>query len=383
MTNLEKLLEGVVVEWIKIKNIAEVGTGRSNGNEALEGGEYPFFVRSQTVKNKDTWEYDEEAIVIPGEGGIGDIYHYINGKYAIHQRVYRIHFIKEFVNVKFAFYYFNSCFKSFILEKAFRARVKSIRKPMIEDFFIPVPCPDNPEKSLEIQKEIVRLLDVFTALTTELTTELTVRKKQYNFYREQLLRFEDNEVKWKMLGEIGEYSRTRISSSSIDKSNYVGVDNLLQNRVGKTDSNQVPTEGTWTGYGIGDVLIGHFRPYLKKIWCANNIGGASRDVLVVHITDESVNSRYLYQVLADDKFFAYNMQHAKGAKIPRGNKQKIMEYNIPIPSLEEQARIVSILDKLDTLATSINEGLSKEIQLRKKQYEYYRDLLLTFPKENL
>ena len=88
--------------------------------------------------------------------------------------------------------------------------------------------------------------------------------------------------------------------------------------------------------------------------------------------------RYLYQVLADDMFFTYNMQYAKGAKMPRGNKQKIMEYKIPIPSLAEQQRIVSILDKFDTLTTSISEGLPKEIELRRKQYEYYRDRLLSF-----
>jgi type I restriction enzyme S subunit len=86
----------------------------------------------------------------------------------------------------------------------------------------------------------------------------------------------------------------------------------------------------------------------------------------------------LYQVLADDRFFEYNMQHAKGAKMPRGNKDKIMEYLIPIPSQEEQERIVTILDKFDTLTTSISEGLPKEIELRRKQYEYYRDMLLAF-----
>jgi type I restriction enzyme S subunit len=77
------------------------------------------------------------------------------------------------------------------------------------------------------------------------------------------------------------------------------------------------------------------------------------------------------------------MQHAKGAKMPRGNKTEIMNYRFPIPPLEEQARIVNILDKFETLTTSISEGLPREIELRKKQYEYYRDLLLTFPKNNL
>jgi len=75
------------------------------------------------------------------------------------------------------------------------------------------------------------------------------------------------------------------------------------------------------------------------------------------------------------------MQYAKGAKMPRGNKPKIMEYQIPIPPLSEQQKIVTILDKFDTLTNSISEGLPKEIELRQKQYEYYRDLLLTFPKD--
>jgi len=103
-------------------------------------------------------------------------------------------------------------------------------------------------------------------------------------------------------------------------------------------------------------------------------------VLVIHLTDKEVNPRYLYQVLADERFFEYNMQHAKGAKMPRGNKAKIMEYYFPVPSPAEQARIVAILDKFDALTHSISEGLPREIELRQQQYEYYRDLLLSFPK---
>ena len=111
------------VEYKPIKKLAEVGTGSSNGNEAQEDGKYPFFIRSQTVKRKNEWEYDEEAIIIPGEGGIGEIYHYVNGKYAIHQRVYRIHFTDNSVDVKFAYHYFRTFFKNFIMRKAVSATV--------------------------------------------------------------------------------------------------------------------------------------------------------------------------------------------------------------------------------------------------------------------
>jgi restriction endonuclease S subunit len=258
--------------------------------------------------------------------------------------------------------------------------VPSQTQSVLNKLKIPVPCPDNPEKSLAIQSEIVRILDTFTALTAELTAELTARKKQYNFYRDQLLSFKEGEVEWRTLGEIAQYSKTRISFEQLDETNYVGVDNLLQNRAGKTSSNHVPTLGKLTEFRLNDILIGNIRPYLKKIWQSDCVGGTSGDVLAIRCIHSSINPSYLYHVLADDKFFEYNMQHAKGAKMPRGSKEDIMKYPIPIPDQAEQARIINILDKFDALTNSISEGLPREIALRQQQYEYYRDLLFSFPK---
>jgi type I restriction enzyme S subunit len=177
------------------------------------------------------------------------------------------------------------------------------------------------------------------------------------------------------------YSKTRISVNDLHNDNYVGVDNLLQNCAGKTTSNYVPTIGNFTCYEQDDILLGNIRPYLKKIWHADRTGGTNGDVLVIRIKDEenkSLNPRYLYQVLADNNFFDYNMQNAKGAKMPRGNKEAIMNYKIPVPSLSEQERIVTILDKFDALVNDISNGLPAEIKARRSQYEYYRNQLLTF-----
>ena len=170
----------------------------------------------------------------------------------------------------------------------------------------------------------------------------------------------------------------RIKADSLDETSYVGVDNLLQNRGGKTLASYAPNTESLAGFVAGDILIGNIRPYLKKIWQADRAGGASGDVLIIHTIDKDVNPRYLYQVLADDKFFTYNMQHAKGAKMPRGSKAAIMQYSFPIPPLEIQAKIVAILDQFDTLTQSISQGLPREIALRRKQYEYYREQLLNF-----
>ncbi|THG73587.1 restriction endonuclease subunit S [Pseudomonas sp. A-1] len=185
------------------------------------------------------------------------------------------------------------------------------------------------------------------------------------------------DVEWRALGDVAKYSDMRIDCNGVNEENYVGVDNLLQNGAGKTDSSYVPTESRLIEYRPGDILIGNIRPYLKKIWLANQSGGTNGDVLVVRPTHESLSSGYLHQILTDEKFFAYNMQHAKGAKMPRGDKAKILEYKLPIPcpdnpkkSLEIQAEIVRILDAF-TACTA-------ELTARKKQYKHYRDQLLSF-----
>ena len=176
------------VKRVKIKSIAEVGTGSSNGNEAEVNGKYPFYIRSQTIKQKNKYEFDEEAIIIPGEGGVGDIFHYINGKYALHQRAYRIHFTHPEISARFAFYYMKANFKKFIMGKAVNATVSSIRKPMIEDFEMPMP-------PIEDQRRIVAILDRFDTLCNDITTglpaEVAARRKQYEYYRDKLLSFEE------------------------------------------------------------------------------------------------------------------------------------------------------------------------------------------------
>ncbi len=286
--------------------------------------------------------------------------------------------IKTVLGMYFAYFTQTPTFAKAKRQYAKGAKVIDVSAKDMSRIPIPVPCPDNPERSLAIQAEVVRVLDAFA--------ELTARRKQYNHYRDKLLTF-GGDVEYKPLREVAELSKTRISFDQLDKSNYVGVDNLLQDRGGKVESSYVPMSGNLTEYQKGDVLIGNIRPYLKKIWFADGNGGANGDVLVIHGTDSNIDSRYLYQVLADEKFFIYNMKYAKGAKMPRGSKPQILLYPIPIPfpnnsrkSLAEQARIAAILDKFDALTTSLAEGLPREIDLRQKQYAHYRDLLLDFPK---
>jgi type I restriction enzyme S subunit len=253
---------------------------------------------------------------------------------------------------------------------------------------IPIPCPDNPKKSLAIQAEIVRILDTFTELTTKLTAELTARKKQYNYYRDRLLRFEDGEVEWKTLGEIGDVKMCK----RILKKDTQPEENVPFYKIG--------TFGKKADAFISSELYQYYKskyPFPKKgdvlISASGTIGRAVvydsepayfQDSNIVWLDNDEriVTNRYLWHFYAIAKWAV-----SEGGTIDRLYNDNIRKTRIPVPypndpekSLAEQARIVAILDKFDALTNSLTEGLPREIELRQKQYAYYRDLLFSFPK---
>lgn len=172
------------VEMITLENLAEIGTGSSNTQDELDNGKYPFYVRSQTVRWKDEYEFDETAIITSGDGvGVGKVLHYVEGKYALHQRAYRIHITSSDLSPKYFFYYMQKTFYNYIMLNAYAASVTSVRRPMLLNY--PVPVIDKQE-----QERIVFILDTFTNLISKLEEERDLRQKQYEYYREKLLTFE-------------------------------------------------------------------------------------------------------------------------------------------------------------------------------------------------
>lgn len=183
----ELLTFGDEIEWKSLGEVAEIGTGSRNTNEAIDNGLYPFFVRSQEPKTINEYEFDETSIITAGDGvGVGKVFHYVSGKYALHQRAYRIVVNSERIIPKFLFYFIQNNFAHYLRMKSANSSVTSLRKPMFEKYQIPIPL-------LSTQQKIVDILDKFDRLTNSISDglpkEIELRRKQYEYYREQLLAF--------------------------------------------------------------------------------------------------------------------------------------------------------------------------------------------------
>ena len=165
------------------------------------------------------------------------------------------------------------------------------------------------------------------------------------------------------LYNVCDYVTERIDSQFLTTYNYISTENMLPNKEGITYANNIP-KGNVIAYNKGDILISNIRPYFKKIWQANINGGCSSDVLCIR-AKSTVSSKFLFYLLSQQSFFDYVMSGSKGCKMPRGDKQQIMQWDIELPTLEEQITIANILSSLDDkieLNRRINENLEQQAQ---------------------
>ena len=391
MNFLEKLLDGVAVEWRTLEDVASFRRGsfpQPYGNSEWYDGEgsMPFvqvvdvldggFALKENTKQRisklaqlKSVFVQEGTIIVTLQGTIGRVAVTQYDCYVDRTLAIFTNYISG-INKKYFAYQLKSKF-DIEKENARGSTLKTITKEEFSKFKIPIPCPDNPEKSLAIQAEIVRILDTFTALTAELTAELTDRKKQYNYYRDRLLTFEKGEVEWKPLGKLAEnldFMRKPVTSGLRDSGEvpYYGASGIVdyvKDYIFDGDFLLVSEDGA--------NLVARNTPI------AFSISGKSWVNNHAHILkfNNYVERRYVEYYLNSIDLTPY----ISGAAQPKLNQKNLNSIKIPNPSPHKKERIVAILDKFDTLTTSISEGLPREITLRQKQYEYYRDLLLTFP----
>lgn len=400
---LEKLLDNQPVEWKKLGEvfITRNGYTPSKSNpEYWEGGTIPWYRMEDIRENgrilsdalqhitpkgvKGNGLFKANSIILATTATIGE-HALITTDALCNQQLTNFEIKEDFKDKllsKFVFYYF------YVIDDWCKKNVNvssfpSVSVPKLKKLDFPIP-------PLSVQSRIVEMLDKFTSLEAELEAELELRKKQYAYYREQLLNFSytppsEFNVVYKKLGEIctkvcsggtpstsnPEYYKGNIPwlrTQDVDWKDVYDTDIKITEEAIKHSSSQ------WIPANC--VIVAMYGATAAKA-CINRIPLTTNQACCNLQVDENIaHYKYVYHWICRE----YERLRALGEGSQSNlSGKKIKDYKIPLPPLSEQARIVEILDKFDTLTNSISEGLPLEIQLRKQQYEYYREQLLAFP----
>lgn len=386
MSKLKELIQKLCPNGVEYKTIKEtVGLNRGKRltkSELLEESntEFKYAVyhgsKDTPLGFYNNFNAPKGTTIVVNTGGIGGV-KYIDKDFWCSDGSFWLGKTND-INGKYL-YYCLSGYEDYFYSKKRIGGVPTIDKSVVENFSIPVP-------PLEVQEEIVHILDNFTELTAdltaELTAELTARKKQYEYYRNKLLSF--TQIPLGVIGEIRMCKRVLKEQTS----DFAEIPFYKIGTFGKEPNAYISRElfneykSKYSYPRIGEILISASGTIGKAVIFDGQEAYFQDSNIVWVENDES-------QVLNKYLFYCYQIAKwkiAEGGTIQRLYNENLKKTLIPIPypndkekSLEEQRRIVSILDKFDALITSISEGLPKEIELRRKQYEYYRNQLLSFP----
>lgn len=375
---LEKLLDGVDVEATPLEKVAEIKRGTSITKKDVTPGKIPVIAGGRTpayfhsVSNRTG-----QTIVIAGSGAYAGFVSWWDQPIFVSDAFT----VKPYSGLlpKYCFYWLHGMQQQ-LHELKSGGGVPHVYPRDVAPLQIPIPCPDNPKKSLEIQAEIVRILDSFT----ELTAELTARKKQYNYYRDKLLSFEDQEVEWKYLSEIAYFYNAKPHEKLVSPdgdmalitAGFISTEGRSVRYVRK-DAVLTPALQGDVAMVMSDLPNGRA---LAKTFFVEESGryAVNQRVCLLRVKEPTIFApKFLHYVMNRNRqLLAYD----SGVDQTHLKKDWILSVRVPAPPLVEQVRIVAILDKFDALTNSITEGLPHEIELRQKQYAYYRDLLFNFPK---
>lgn len=374
MRKLEELIAELCpggVEYKTLNNIATIKRGeRITKTELVETGKYWVISGgTQPFGKYNRFNRNSETITIASYGSAGFV-NYVEYEFWANDVCLCVYPQNCVIN-KYLYYALKSL-QHFIYANTTRAIPDHIPTEFLLKLLIPVP-------PLEIQSEIVRILDAFSELNAELKAELKARKEQYEYYRDELLSFNEthplhkliaeicsNEIEFKELGAVSTIERgVRVVKNQLsDDEQYPVFQNCLA-PMGYYDNYNCEENTT---YIISAGAAGEIGFSKTKFWAAD-------DCLIIKNTSGILNKFIYYYLLTKQHFIQSKVRRAS---IPRLSRTVIEKIKIPIPPLEIQNEIVSILDNYDKLCTSLTSGLPAEIAAREKQYEYYRDLLLTF-----
>ena len=310
------------------------------------------------------------AIIVKSRGYIG--FEYYEKSFTHKNEMWSYTLDSNIVNQKFIYYYLLT--QAYYLQEL--ARSKSVKLPQLavkdtDSLEVPVP-------PLEIQEAIVEILDKFTNLEAELEAELEARTLQYEYYRDSL--FEALDCPRVPLGSLGIRNKGITITASKMRTLEPGNKDVRIFAAGSTfidtDSSFIPDKGILEGPAIIVKSRGYigFEYYEGKFTHKNELWSYS-------LTSDLVEQKFIYYYLLTQAYHLHELARGKSVKLPQLAVKDTDELLVPVPSLEEQQRIVDILDRFDALTSSLSEGLPAELAARRSQYEYYRDQLLTFPRK--
>lgn len=383
MNEIEKLIAELCpngVEWRELGEVCSVNKGKQLNKKLLtEDGFYPAYNGGKNYSGR-TNNYNVEAntIIVSQGGASAGFVNFVETKFWANAHCYYLIPDETQITNRFL-YHFVKMNQSYLMDFQYGAGIPALKSDKLTKMLLPIP-------PLKIQKKIVQILDKFTnyvtELTSELTSELTLRQKQYSFYRDKLLSFEDEvyQVEWKTLGELLEKGRgTKITASQMKLLHKEGAPvrifaggktyaDVFFEDIPEKDIHQ-EAEIIVKSRGIID-----FEYYAQPFSFKNEFWSYKPKV-------QNINLRYVFHYLKHNKIHFQNI--ANNMQMPQISSKDTEKYKIPVPSLEIQTRIVQVLDNFDTVCNDLNIGLPKEIELRQKQYEHFRDNLLTFTAEGV
>lgn len=404
MKNLETLIQELCpdgVEFVKLVKYVNVQYGFAFDSKLFTDDEqYIPLIRIRDVvpAKPSTYysgEYCSDYIIRKGDMLVGMDGNFNMEKWndrdgLLNQRVCKIYAKDESLLLDgFLYHYLRPLFKK--IENSIQgSTVRHLSAKVINHIEIPLP-------PIEVQTEIVRILDKFTSLEAELEAELKAeldcRKRQYEYYRDKLLSFDNvggQEVEWKKMSEVG----TFIRGNGLQKKDFTesGVGCIhygqLYTHYGTSATETITYCSSELAKKLrkaakGDIVIATTSENVEDVckavaWLGEEEIAVSGDAFIYKHTQNPKYMAYLFQTAS---FFNYKKKKATGTKVIRLTGDAMGNYLAPIPSLEEQNRIVSILDRFESLTTSLQSGLPAEITARRQQYEHYRDKLLTFKRK--
>ena len=384
MSKIDEMLKNEKVEWKKLGDVCEISTGKLNANAKDANGKYPFFTTAQEISYINEYAFDGESLLVAGNANIGDVKYY-NGKFNAYQRVYVLQNFKD-VNAKFLMHFMKANLKNYLETKKKQSAMTYIVLRDLENFEIPI-------FSLKNQEKIAKTLDKFTNYVTELQSELQSRNRQYEYYRNKLL---SEDYLNKAINKYYKSDDTRyLSYEKITdiclRQRGIKITAKEMNELNNDSSSVKVFAGGNTSAMLNKDEVGEENVINKPsviVKSRGNIDFEYYDKEFTHknemwsyssLDDNKLNIKYLYYILKNNlKYFRDN---AISGKLPQIATGVTDNYKIPLPNIYIQDQVVEILDKFQELTQNVSGLLPDEIEKREKQYEYYREKLLTFDTE--